>query len=503
MTNPTATSTPHSAEHSRVLVFGASGYIGSNLVPFLTERHHHVRAAARNRRVIEGRGWRKVECVEADALEPESLAAALENIETAYYLVHSMAAGAQFGRLDLVAAANFRDAAAVAGVKRIVYLGGLIPSDPESEHLQSRLETGDTLRQGPVPVTEVRAGMIVGPGSAAFEVMRDLVNYLPVMVTPKWVESRSPPIALDDLLYYLEALPRCEEAAGKTYDAGGPDVLSYREVMDMLARILGKRRLIFKVPLLTPRLSSYWLRLVTAVPVNVARALIDGLRHDVLADSTELRRLVPRELMPLEDAIKAALRAEREQDLPANWVEGSIRCRNFDPSYAFYAKRASGFCVTTAAPEAIWRALSSIGRDGDFFAYNSLWRLRRLSDWIMGGPSFRRPRRNPELLRYGDVVDAWRVIGLDPGHKLTLLMEMRTPGAGVLEFEIAPENQAATGGQSVPALYRVTATAYFHPAGVWGLLYWYPLIPIHLKIFTAMTERVCRRAEEGEHTIAQ
>ena len=467
------------------LVFGASGYIGSNLVPYLKEHGYTVRAAARNRKVIEGRHWVGVECAAADALTPESLPPVLKGVDVAYYLVHSMAAGKDFGRLDLEAAANFAVAAAEAGVRRIIYLGGLIPRNPESEHLQSRLETGEVLRQGSVPVTEIRAGMIVGPGSAAFEVMRDLVNYLPIMVTPRWVESKSPPIALHDLLVYMEKLGHIEEAAGQVYDAGGPEVLTYREVMDTLAAILGKHPLILKVPVLTPRLSSYWLRLVTAVPVNVARALIDGLRHDVLADTQPIQRLVPRELMPLDAAIQAALKAEREQTLPAHWVEGSIRCRNFEPRYAFYAKRASGFCLTHATPEQIWAALSKIGHRGDFFALNLLWWIRRAGDWLIGGPSFRRHRRHDAELRYGDVLDAWRVIGYEPCHKLTLLMEMKAPGAGVLEWEITPE-----GSQ-----YRVTATAYWHPAGVWGLLYWYPLIIPHLIIFKGMTREVCRRAE--------
>ncbi len=468
-----------------VLVFGASGYIGSHLVPYLVSHGYTVRAAARNRKVIEGRQWQDVECVAADALDPASLQPALEGIDVAFYLVHSMASGRDFRRLDLEAAANFREAAAAAGLRRIVYLGGLIPEDPESQHLKSREETGDYLRAGTVPVTEVRAGMIVGPGSAAFEVMRDLVNYLPVMVTPRWVESLSPPIALSDLLVYLEKLAFMEAAAGGIYDVGGPDLVSYRAIMHTLAERLQKRPWIIPVPVLTPRLSSYWLRLITAVPVNVAAALIDGLKHDVKADTAPVRALVPRELLPLEQQIDAALRAERNQNLPAHWVEGSIRCRNFEPRYAFYAKQASGHCDTDASAERLWAEVCRVGHRGDFFSLNSLWWIRRLGDWLIGGPSFRRHRRHNSELRYGDVLDAWRVIGYNPPHKLTLLMEMKAPGSGVLEFEIQSE-----GGRQ-----RITATAYFHPAGVWGLLYWYPLIPAHLWIFKGMTREVCRRAE--------
>src|SRR5210317_1666748 len=287
------------------LVFGASGYIGSNLVPFLVARGQRVRAVSRNRAVLEGREWHGVECASADALEPSSLEPVLAGVDVAYYLVHSMAAGADFGELDREAASNFRDAAAQAGIRRIIYLGGLIPQNPESVHLQSRYETGEVLREGAVPVTELRAGMIIGPGSAAFEVMRDLVNNLPLMITPRWVFSRSPPIALPDLLSYLAGVAELPQAAGQIYDAAGPDVLTYAEIMRRLAAMLGRRIIIIPVPVLTPKLSSYWLRLVTTVPVNIARALIDGLKHDVLADDRALRALLPIKLHNLEESIAA------------------------------------------------------------------------------------------------------------------------------------------------------------------------------------------------------
>jgi uncharacterized protein YbjT (DUF2867 family) len=467
------------------LVFGASGYIGSNLVPFLCQQGQRVRAVSRNRKVLEGREWPEVECASADALQPATLAPVLRDVDVAYYLVHSMAAGGNFSELDLQAAANFRDAAALAGIRRIIYLGGLIPENPESVHLQSRCETGEVLREGAVPVTELRAGMIIGPGSAAFEVMRDLVNNLPVMITPRWVFSRSPPIALPDLLAYLSAVADLPEAAGKIYDAAGPEALTYAEIMRRLARMLDRSIVIIPVPVLTPRLSSYWLRFVTTVPVNIARALIDGLKHDVLADSAALQQLVPIRLHNLEQSIGAALTAERDHNIPAHWVEGSIRCRNFQPKYAFYAKQASGGCVTEALPEDLWREICRFGADQDFFALNVLWWLRGAGDWLLGGPSFRRRRRDPDELRIGDVVDAWRVIALQPQRKLTLLLEMKLPGAGVLEFEIVSAGDDR----------EVRVTAYFHPAGVWGLLYWYPLAPFHLWIFKAMTREIVRRAE--------
>lgn len=471
------------------LVFGASGYIGTNLVAFLRRQGHAVRAVARNVAVLEGRHWQGVECMAADALEPASLAPALEGADTAYYLVHSMAAGSNFGELDLRAAANFRDAAAASGIRRIIYLGGLIPKQPESEHLRSRLETGEVLRAGPVPVTEIRAGMIIGPGSAAFEVMRDLVNNLPVMTTPRWVFSKSPPIALDDLLTYMVALAGIEEAAGQVYDAAGPEVLTYADIMRRLGKMLGKSPIIIPVPVLTPRLSALWLRLVTTVPTNIARALIDGLRHDVLADDAALRQLVPLEPMGLEEAINAALEAERANAVTAHWVEGSIVCRNFQPQYAYYAKRAGATLISDASPERLWQEICRFGTDQDYFALNLLWWLRGAADWLIGGPSFRRHRRHPDKLRVGDVIDAWRVIGLEAQHKLTLLLEMRIPGAGVLEFELNPAGAGC----------EIRITAYFHPAGVWGLLYWYPLAPFHQWIFSGMTREIDRRASAAGH----
>jgi uncharacterized protein YbjT (DUF2867 family) len=468
------------------VVFGASGYIGSNLVPVLLRAGHRVRATARNVEVLEGRGWQGVELAQADALEPASLPAALAGADVAYYLVHSMAAGKDFGAIDRRAAENFARAAAAAGVGRIVYLGGLIPPNPRSTHLKSRAETGDVLRRGQVPVTEVRAGMIIGPGSAAYEVIRDLVNHLPVMVTPTWVSSRSTPIALPDLLAYLEAVAGLPQAAGRILDAGGPEAVTYEQIMRCYGRLVGRQPRILAVPVLTPRLSSYWLRFVTSVPTSVARALVEGLEHDFVANDAELRALVPRRLMGLEEAISAAIEADRAHAAVARWVEGAIACRNFHPEYGFYAKRA-GATATGPAPAAdVFRVVCSFGgADGYFFA-DGLWWLRRALDWLVGGPSFRRRRRHPTELRVGDVVDSWRVIALEPDRRLTLLMEMKAPGAGVLEFVVRPD--AAGSGASV------SATAYWHPAGVAGLAYWYALVPAHLFLFRGLTRALVARA---------
>ncbi len=474
-----------------VLVFGATGYIGANLVPRLLSEGCVVRASGRNRKVLAARDWPGVELVEADALQPDSLPGALAGVDVAYYLVHSMAAGRNFGRLDLEAAENFAAAAAQAGVRRIVYLGGLIPAGAESEHLVSRRDTGERLREGRVPVTEVRAGIIVGPGSAAYEVIRDLVNHLPLMLTPRWVQSRSSPIALANLLDYLVGVAWLDEAAGKVLDAGGPDYLSYEDVMRQYGEAVGKRPRIVRLPVLTPTLSAYWLGLVTAVPANIASALIGGLKHDLPANDAELRRLVPLKLMTFRESVAAALRAEQTHQVAARWTEGLLMFRGFRLDNAFYAKRAGGHAVGQASAQAVWQTVAAIGGDTGYYSMNGLWWLRGVMDWLVGGPGMTRGRRHPTELRIGDRIDYWTVLAVEPAHRLTLNFGMRAPGSGVMELEVDAEPAPAPPGHT-----RLTVTAYWHPQGVWGLLYWYALVPAHVFIFRWMTRAMVRRAQQ-------
>jgi len=475
---------------TRVLVFGASGYVGSNLVPRLVAAGYRVRATARNPEVLEGRGWAEVEIIRADALKPASLLEALEDVEVAYYLVHSMAVGRDFGRLDLDAAKHFARAAEAAGLKRIVYLGGLVPDDARGQHIVSRRDTGEVLRRGRVPVTELRAGIIIGPGSAAFEIMRDLVLHLPVMVTPRWVRSLSPPIALENLLTYLVGVAFQPEAAGRIYDAAGPEQVSYEDMMRCLADVAGRRRpLIYPVPVLSPGLSSYWLGLVTAVPSSIARALIGGLSHDFGADDTALRALVPQRLLTLRESIEAAFEAERDHRVPARWTEGAFALRGLRHDVAYYAKHVTASAEARASAAAVWRQVTAIGGANRYYYMNGLWFLRELLDWLVGGPGLTRGRRHPTELRVGDMIDYWTVLGLEPERRLTLHFGLKAPGAGVLEFRLDPLEQART---------RVTVTAYWHPQGVWGIAYWLSLVPIHQFLFKGWTAEIAARAERDQ-----
>ena len=514
MSSPADSSDPTPAPNAeRWLVLGATGYVGSHLVPFLAAHGKRVRAAGRRVEALEAHDWPGVETVGADALEPDSLDRALQGVSVAFYLVHSMAAGPEFPKLDRQAAIHFRDAAARAGVRRIVYLGGLLPGGHASTHLNSRGETGELLRQGPVPVTEIRAGIIIGPGSAAFEVIRDLVFHLPLMVTPKWVSSRSQPIALEDVMTYLLHLPDLPQAEGRIYDVGGPEVLTYRELMQRFGRLVGRRPVIVPVPVLTPRMSAMWLDLLTSVPGNIARALIEGLEHDVLADDAEIRALIPLALQNFDQAAKAAFDVERAEHSARRWARirerfeadavqrelvrsdgaaatrwkpGSMLYRQNRAEFGFYAKQMHGGTVAQAPVDAVWEVISSIGGDNGYYYMDALWQIRGLLDRLTGGTGMTRGRRDPKDVAIGDAVDFWRVVGVEPQRRLTLLAEMLLPGSAALEFRCQPLERDRT---------RVDITATFHPAGFKGLVYWHAMAPPHAFIFPGLAKAIATRAE--------
>jgi uncharacterized protein YbjT (DUF2867 family)/uncharacterized protein YndB with AHSA1/START domain len=473
------------AARKPVLVTGATGYIGGRLVPRLLEAGHRVRCLAREPRKLDDRPWSgdaRVEVVAGDTSDIASLRRALEGCGPAFYLVHSMvAAGHEYAERDRGMAQVFARAAEDTGLERIVYLGGLGELGAGlSEHLASRREVEELLASGRTPVTVLRAAMIIGSGSASFEILRYLVERLPVMVTPRWVSTESQPIGVRNVLRYLVDCLEVPATAGRTLDIGGPDVLSYRELMRIMAEERGlRRRYVIPVPVLTPRLSSLWIHLVTPLSHRIARPLAEGLRNRVVCRSDEARRLMPQELLTVREAIRAALDHLAHEDVPTTWsMAGPLPG---DPDWAggtVFTDRRS--LLVEAPPEAVWRAVVRIGGGHGWYAADWLWRLRGAMDGLVGGPGLRRGRRDPDEVGYGEALDFWRVTGLEKGRRLSLRAEMKLPGEALLEFTVEPEASGT----------RLTQTARFRPRGLAGLAYWYAVLPLHAFVFRGMLEGI-------------
>jgi uncharacterized protein YbjT (DUF2867 family) len=472
----------------RILIVGASGYVGGRLVALLAADGHQLRLASRDPRGLAER-FPEAEIVRVDLLDPASLPAALEGIDTAYYLAHSMAGGeAGFALRDLRAARWFGQAAREAGVQHIVYLGGL--GDPESglsAHLASRQETGAELAAHGVPVTEFRAAVIIGSGSASFELLRSLVEHLPVMITPRWVRTLCQPIAIRDVLDYLRGAAGHPERAG-VIEIGGPDVLSYAEMMHTYARLRGMRRLMIPVPVLTPRLSSYWCSLVTPVPASIAKPLIEGLRNEVVVRDPRPAQAFEVETTPFELAVRRAIDRTDRHDVETTWFDSlGLPGR---PDLAQDENR-EGMIVdrqhrrVRATPAQAFAEVERLGGGAGWPSGNLLWRVRGLLDRIVGGPGMRLGRRHPRRVRVGDAVDFWRVEEVRPGELLRLRAEMKVPGRAWLQYETVE----APGGS------QIVQTAFFEPRGLSGRLYWYVLLPVHLAIFRGSVRELARRAE--------
>lgn len=479
-----------------VAVLGASGYVGGRLLRPLLDAGYRVRAVGRRPDFLAGRAPEGVEVVRGDAFDRDSLESALEGCDFAFYLVHSMGSSGSFEEEDRRAATNFRDAAERAGVRRIVYLGGLGDDGEElSTHLRSRHETGSILREGRVPTIELRASIVIGSGSLSFEMVRALTERLPVMITPRWVRVPAQPIAITDLLAYLVAAVGLETTESRVIEVGGADVVSYGGVMQEYAAQRGLHRVMVPFPVLTPWLSSLWLGFVTPLYARIGRKLVESIVHPTVVRDDAATRVFPRiRPMNLHDAVAMALRNEDREVAETRWSDalsaagrpadwGGVRLGN-----RLVDSRTTFVDVPVAAAFAPVRRIG--GSNGWYFA-DLLWRIRGVVDLWAGGVGLRRGRRDPETLRVGDALDWWRVEAFEPDRRLLLVAEMKVPGRAWLEFEVTD----APGGSVI------RQTAVFDPAGLAGLLYWYGIFPLHAAIFRGMLSSIAARARaEGRGT---
>jgi uncharacterized protein YbjT (DUF2867 family) len=465
----------------KVLVTGATGYVGGRLVPRLLERGHEVRVLVRDAGRIAGRGWAsKVEVAEADLLKSPTLSPALEGVEAAFYLVHSMSAGRDFGAMDARAARTF--AAAAAGVRLAVYLGGLMPKGGQaSVHLASRAEVGEILRDG-LPATELRAGPIIGAGSASFEMVRYLTERLPVMVAPRWVGNAVQPIAVCDVLdYLLAALDR--EPLGVV--EVGADPLSFKRMMEVYAEVRGLRRVIVRVPVLAPGLAARWVGLVTPIPNRLAVPIIEGVIHPLLADTARAESLFPAvRPLPYRRAVEQALEAIGHEEVETRWsgaLGGGSTVELTDREGLIREVRT---LRVGTSPQAVFETFSGLGGERGWLVWNWVWWLRGMFDRLTGGPGLRRGRRHPRELLSGEAVDFWRVEAVEPPRLLRLRAEMRLPGQAWLQWEAVPDGEGT----------RLVQTALFAPVGLAGALYWNLLYPAHRMIFSGLVRAIAREA---------
>ena len=475
---------------TRVLITGATGYIGRRLKKKLLHYPElRVRVFVRNALKIQEKTRQQVEIVEGDTFDSEKLSQALENIDVAFYLIHSMGADTDFSDLDRRSAENFRDACIAAGVRKIIYLGGLGVKDTASEHLLSRIETGELLSARPDKIVTVwiRAGVIIGAGSKSFEILRNLAQKLPVMVTPRWVTTRTQPIAVDDVLAYLTASIWLETRENIIVDIGS-DIMNFREMMISAARVMGLRRFIFPLPVLTPKLSSYWLIFFTPVPYKIAAALVEGLKSETVQQNDNAARYFP-EIRPIsfEESVRRAIKEIEDEQVVSRWCDSSAgeACdiiNQDDPASAIIRdRRVVEF--GNLAPEKVFEAALAIGGERGWYKYNVLWRLRGIMDKMVGGYGLNRGRRARRELRIGDALDFWKVADIKPNKRLLLLAQMKLPGKAWLEF-IIEDNM-------------LIQTAHFYPRGILGRLYWYSTLIFHNLVFQDLAEKIVRQAEQN------
>jgi len=475
-----------------VLLTGATGYVGGRLLRALEDAGRPVRCLARRPEHLRSRVGPQTTVAGGDCLDRESLGPALAGVHTAYYLVHSMGSPTgDFEAQDRDAARNFAAAAREAGVRRIVYLGGLAPSrTPLSAHLRSRVETGELLRSTGVPVIELRASIILGSGSLSYELIRALVERLPVMLCPRWVWTPAQPIAIEDVIAYLSAALDLPEGPSEVFEIGGTDRVSYGDIMQEYARQRGLRRWLVSVPVLTPRLSSLWLGLTTPVYARIGRKLVESLRNPSVVEDDRALRVFPIRPMGLRQAIERAL-ANEDRDFAATRWSDAMSSAGAPRSWGgevFGTRIVDSRVVRVrASPAEAFAPIRRIGGDVGWYHARWLWRLRGFLDLLAGGPGMRRGRRDPEELAVGDALDFWRVEAWEPAHRLRLAAEMKLPGRAWLEFEVAPDGDGSS----------IRQTAIFDPVGLAGLTYWYGVYPLHARVFAGMLRGIAAAAERG------
>ncbi|NGP89729.1 SDR family oxidoreductase [Fodinibius halophilus] len=478
------------AKDIHCLVTGVTGYIGGRLVPRLLEKGYRVRVLSRDTSRLQGRPWiNEVEVVQADVLQPQTLGQAFENIDVAYYLIHSMSGNnsSGFHSRDIQAARNFSHVAEEEEVERIIYLGGLgDPEDQLSEHLASRQKTGQVLHDSNVSVTEFRAAVVVGSGSKSFEMIRYLTERVPIMICPSWVYSKVQPIAIRDVLQYLVSVLEKPETKDEIIEIGGNSVITYGDMMQIYAKINGLKRLLIPVPVLTPSLSSHWVHWMTPVPASLARPLIEGLKNDVIVKDDKAAKLFP-EINPLtyEKAVELAMVRINTEDVETTWNDALISSKGNEKPVMLKSKQGLNIerrmRKVEATPQQVFDTFSSLGGEKGWLAYEWAWKLRGILDRLVGGVGFRRGRRHPTELRVGDALDFWRVEAIKPGQLLRLRAEMKVPGRAWLEFQSLAQEDGKT---------KLVQTAYFAPKGLLGLLYWYGLYPLHALIFSSMIDNI-------------
>lgn len=475
------------ATERRVLLTGATGYVGGRLIRRLEERGHRLRCMARVAAHLDGRIGKGTEVVEGDVLDPDTLGPALDGVDTAFYLVHSMGDAGDFADKERRAAENFARAASAAGVRRIVYLSGLGRGDL-SKHLASRQEVGRVLADSGVQTIEFRASVLIGSGSLSFELIRALVNHLPVMITPSWVRLPTQPIAVEDVLeYLLEAIEHPLEDSA-VFEIGAPDVITYAELMREYARQRGLHRLLLPVPVLSPRLSSLWLGLVTPLYARIGRKLIDSIRNETVVRDDRALQVFEVRPRTVAQAIERAMRNEDADFAETHWADalsskGSVRRYG---GVRFRSRLVDARQVSVPlAPAAAFAPVRRIGGKNGWYFANWLWNVRGFLDLLVGGVGLRRGRRHPSRLRVGDRLDWWRVEKIEPDCLLRLVAEMKVPGRAWLQFEVKPDDA----GGSI--LYQ---TAIFDPFGLPGLLYWYAIYPLHALVFRGMVRALAREA---------